>query len=140
MAALLDPSGCLSSFGNQSWRRYELKGKNYEDAKQNGFSLDTMDQYNLWKRSGFIFADTAEQLELRIKEYDFIKNYGPKVKNEFDFSCPACGWHFCAPCAIGGEYDSFCEEKHIAVSCICGIKFRADIEYIITPKISLTKL
>ena len=129
--------------GTRTWRFYQLdaEGKFYTDlgGSPMGFSVEKIN--GLASMNSVLFAQSLKTLKKEIASRDFIRKYGAKQKEEFDFSCPECGWQFIAPSHIGDDfYNTFVEENQMRIKCLCGCDFHASIEYVVTPKVQIKTL
>jgi hypothetical protein len=146
MACPMDSNGALSWLPRGKYRVYELNDNkdwyiNPQDP-DTGWMVSKIRQYNLFVCDRFVFSDNLNKLYDGIKSKEHANTYGPRVKDEYDFQCPQCEYHYSALTPFDStEYgDVFTDEHHMTINCVCKCKFAVNVKYIVTNKITITEL
>jgi len=88
-----------------------------------GFYIGTVQKYP----NSFLASDSLAGIREKILETTFADKYGPREKENAHCSCPECGYQFEF---IIRDYEGLNEEYEETVHCICGCRFRANIEQV----------
>jgi len=121
------------------WETYSWNKRNesWEDESGNGYSLSFFEKHGEKPHimNSFVFGDSIESIDKKIKEKEFVAKFGPKNKKDSLIHCPNCNWAFNTPDPMGNcEYDSFQDEICKRVNCICGHSFNFEVKFEIKVK------
>lgn len=114
---------------------YELDAdkKYYSNLQDSirGFKVSDVEKYS----NAFITADTLDELNVAVNQYNHEQRYGAKVKDDFEAACPKCGYHYRFDYYDhndGAYTPAIMEDFAETIKCVCGCKFKAEIKVIVT--------
>ena len=143
MAVFLDRDGNLT-FSADRWEFYVLDSEKKWYTRighlNQGWQVSQLEILNLFQHSSFVFMQDLQRLKKKTKVIDFEKRWGSKVKENYGYSCPKCGYHFSSPPGICDDYyGTVSSDIKIKMQCICGCSFVASHEFEVVCKTTVTE-